>query len=404
MTKKQDILKLFTQILDLIVDDTTCEFDDKALAPLIPAEDIAKTVIVNDVVKTTAQAAAACAPPLEMSAFAHTAGEMSAAEDAAMQPPDAVVTQAVPPSAIPEPVNYEELDNKEKVASSVSSIKAIETAKEPGGVDSRGITWDKRIHGANKALTKDGQWKNKRSVNKDLLAQVEQELIATAIASAKAEPVTPIPSVPLTTIAAVMDEAGVAKRMNILSSAPLTTLVVPNPMQEAQEQAVKSIENLATSTITPVIDAVEALKAVQSAPPVVFDPKSTAATIANTAHQPDVVAIAPVTAGDTVSAHHIPANAAIPMQPVIVKTDMKVYDDVTVPQSTKPAHSLESFTSNFAVVLANLLREKKIDEDYVNSLKVHFQVTELWEVLGDPVKLSEFFNSLCDFGLITKVD
>ena len=44
-------------------------------------------------------------------------------------------------------------------------------------VDSRGMAWDERIHASTKTCKANGEWKNKRGVDKDLLAQVEAELL-----------------------------------------------------------------------------------------------------------------------------------------------------------------------------------------------------------------------------------
>jgi hypothetical protein len=43
-------------------------------------------------------------------------------------------------------------------------------------LDVRGLPWDARIHAKTKAKKVDGTWRNKRAVNKDLLAKVEAEL------------------------------------------------------------------------------------------------------------------------------------------------------------------------------------------------------------------------------------
>lgn len=42
--------------------------------------------------------------------------------------------------------------------------------------DSRGLPWDGRIHASSMATNADGSWRNKRGVDKDLLAAVEAEL------------------------------------------------------------------------------------------------------------------------------------------------------------------------------------------------------------------------------------
>lgn len=44
------------------------------------------------------------------------------------------------------------------------------------GVDSRGIPWDERIHAVTQAVNSDGTWRNRRSVDRNLVDQVEAEL------------------------------------------------------------------------------------------------------------------------------------------------------------------------------------------------------------------------------------
>lgn len=48
-------------------------------------------------------------------------------------------------------------------------------------VDSRGLPWDERIHASTKATNGDGSWRNKRGVDKDVLAAVEAELAGGAV-------------------------------------------------------------------------------------------------------------------------------------------------------------------------------------------------------------------------------
>lgn len=58
--------------------------------------------------------------------------------------------------------------------------------------DSRGLKWDERIHSAERSFNKDGSWRNKRGVDKTLLAQVEAELKG----SAQQTTVLPLPTPP----------------------------------------------------------------------------------------------------------------------------------------------------------------------------------------------------------------
>lgn len=68
-------------------------------------------------------------------------------------------------------------------------------------VDVRGLPWDPRIHASTRAKTQDGQWRQKRGVDPNLLTVVEAELrqtmgIAAPPAIPPAPPVPPAPVVP----------------------------------------------------------------------------------------------------------------------------------------------------------------------------------------------------------------
>lgn len=90
---------------------------------------------------------------------------------------------------------------------------------------------------------------------------------------------------------------------------------------------------------------------------------------------------------------------ATPSQPAPV-----AYENIVVPQYTKPAHSFETFKNNLMVVFAELINEGKIDHKYVEELKAYFQVKEIWNILADNLKCIELFNTFVKIGLITKVD
>jgi len=69
-------------------------------------------------------------------------------------------------------------------------------------LDSRGLPWDRRIHASTKALNQDGTWRNMRGVDKDSLAQVEQELRAVQALPVSSPAATPsVPSAPTIIVA-----------------------------------------------------------------------------------------------------------------------------------------------------------------------------------------------------------
>lgn len=106
----------------------------------------------------------------------------------------------------------------------------------------------------------------------------------------------------------------------------------------------------------------------------------------------------------------IPAVPIVPnqaVQPVksspVAQTEPK-YEEIQVPQVTRPVYSYQSFKANFPMVLATLINEKKIDQNYIDALKKHFGVKEIWNVMGSEAQCLEIFNTFGSVGLITKVD
>lgn len=85
----------------------------------------------------------------------------------------------------------------EELTADISEPEAAEVFAEPesgDGLDVNGIPWDERIHASTKTKTVDGAWKNKRGVDKGLLASVESELkgATTADIAPNAIPAGPI--------------------------------------------------------------------------------------------------------------------------------------------------------------------------------------------------------------------
>lgn len=68
---------------------------------------------------------------------------------------------------------------------------------------------------------------------------------------------------------------------------------------------------------------------------------------------------------------------------------------------TTSGHTLETFKNNFAMVLASLITEGKLTQDYVNSLKTHFKVPEIW--MADDNAKASCFEFFVQNGLIQKV-
>jgi hypothetical protein len=64
-------------------------------------------------------------------------------------------------------------------------------------------------------------------------------------------------------------------------------------------------------------------------------------------------------------------------------------------------HTLDTFKSNFPLILGNLISQNKVTQEYVNQLKEYFKVTEIW-LINDTQK-AEVYESFASHGLIQKV-
>lgn len=64
-------------------------------------------------------------------------------------------------------------------------------------------------------------------------------------------------------------------------------------------------------------------------------------------------------------------------------------------------HTLESFKNQFAMIIANLITQGKLTQDYVNTLKAHFGVAEIWQASDD--QKAACFNEFVNCGLVQKV-
>jgi hypothetical protein len=99
----------------------------------------------------------------------------------------------------------------------------------------------------------------------------------------------------------------------------------------------------------------------------------------------------------------VPAISQVNTQPVA--QPVQNFDPIQVPSTLKKkqAHNLDSFKATIIPSLAKLVEDRWIDQAYVQSLKEYFQVQELWQVAGDPVKVNEMFENFCAAGIINKV-
>lgn len=108
--------------------------------------------------------------------------------------------------------------------------------------------------------------------------------------------------------------------------------------------------------------------------------------------------------------HPVPPAAAIPFPnaaPVVPQVlppapVLAVAPPLPPPQPALPsAHTLVTFKTHLVPTLAKLVADKKLTQDYVNSLAQHFGVDQIWKV--NDQHLSEMFDQFVQYGLIAKV-
>ena len=86
-----------------------------------------------------------------------------------------------------------------------------------------------------------------------------------------------------------------------------------------------------------------------------------------------------------------------PVAPIIVEAPY-----VAPPMPTmNSGHTVASFKANFPLVLGGLITEGKVTQEYVNVLKTHFGVAQIWD-LNDAQK-EEVFHSFVGYKLIQQV-
>jgi hypothetical protein len=92
--------------------------------------------------------------------------------------------------------------------------------------------------------------------------------------------------------------------------------------------------------------------------------------------------------------------------PVEEPAPVPTYENVPTPaaQPDRPAHTFETFKSNFVQVFSTLMNSGIITPQYLQEIKDYFKVQEVFELYGDETKLRELFDNFCSGGLITKLD
>lgn len=64
-------------------------------------------------------------------------------------------------------------------------------------------------------------------------------------------------------------------------------------------------------------------------------------------------------------------------------------------------HTLETFKTNFPMILAGLITEGKVTQQYVNTLKEYFKVDQIWNISDE--QKGEMFKSFVEWGFIQAV-
>jgi hypothetical protein len=96
-----------------------------------------------------------------------------------------------------------------------------------------------------------------------------------------------------------------------------------------------------------------------------------------------------------------PAFSSPPQQPVA--TAQPSYQNIAIPQTTKPTHSIDTFKAQFVPTLAKLVMSGQLTQDYVQQLKTYFKVNEIFDLKTNDAAMTEMFNTFVQAGLITGV-
>lgn len=105
----------------------------------------------------------------------------------------------------------------------------------------------------------------------------------------------------------------------------------------------------------------------------------------------------------------VPVFSSAPtIAPVILDTPIKVaptYENIPMPtNAVRPAHSLITFKNNLMILIAQLINEGKITHEWVEQVKQHFGVKEIWNILHSEKQCIELFNAFIQHEFITEVE
>lgn len=95
------------------------------------------------------------------------------------------------------------------------------------------------------------------------------------------------------------------------------------------------------------------------------------------------------------------SNFQAPVQQPVATTPVAQVPTAPALPTMNSGHTLETFKSNFPVIVANLITEQKLTHDYVNQLKGHFGVAEVWQMTDEHKGI--LFTDWVKHGLIQQV-
>lgn len=100
---------------------------------------------------------------------------------------------------------------------------------------------------------------------------------------------------------------------------------------------------------------------------------------------------------------NVPVVQTEPAAPVTVVTPVVQAAPVVVPIPTMQSsgHTLETFKSQFPMIIATLITNGKIDQNYVNSLKEYFKLSEIW--MANDEQKAQVFDQFVQYGFVQKV-
>ena len=92
------------------------------------------------------------------------------------------------------------------------------------------------------------------------------------------------------------------------------------------------------------------------------------------------------------------------VEAVIVKPVEQTYENITIPPGVRSAHSLITFKNNLTSILAQLINENKITQEYIAQLQEYFEVKHIWSITDTESQAIELFDLFVNHGFLTKVD